>query len=88
MENTVAECATIARELEGFPTTDDPGTGHDLHGCPSSHCIDQVDGLGGAWPWLTVRALGKEAHRYTMEGYGGHHNRDSVVSGTQGSRRQ
>jgi len=49
----------------GYPTTANPGTGHDLHGCPGSR---QADGLGGAWPRPAVRTPGEETHRHTAEG--------------------
>jgi len=68
----------------GFMKTDNAGAGHDLHGCPSRH---QTDRLGGVWPRPKIRAPGEGAHRSATESLTGHHHRDPVVPGTEGSPR-
>jgi len=65
--------------------TRDPGTGHNLLGCPGSH---QADGVGRTRTGSMVRPPGKEAHRHAAQGEAGHCHRNSMVPSPQGSRRQ
>jgi len=43
----------------GIPKTNNPGTGHDFHGCPSCH---QTDGIGGTWSQPAVCAPDEKVH--------------------------
>jgi len=80
-----AECAALARALgsasRGRAT---PGR---VAICAGPDCR-RTDGSEEPGPRPAVRAPGEEAHRCTEENQTGYHHRDSVVSGTQGSRRQ
>ena len=41
----------------GFEKRYNPGTGHDIHGCASGH---QMDGIGRASHWTTIRPAGTD----------------------------
>jgi hypothetical protein len=77
---------TTARETgNGFEKRNNPGNGHDLHGCPSRH---ETDGFVIAWPRPDVCFPGKEAHRGAAAGAAGYQHRDPMARGAPGGPRE